>query len=276
MSEWNIVTKKNKRIYFKSQSESSNSESDKKQEFLVKKKIREEKKSSSYKRERWEASRQSKIDEYNREFPLLPNSHDAISDKDKIIFIETRNEAKRKADHEAFLVREARREAKRKIVEEKAKQKAKREAELAEIAEHEHVQNMIEKWGAHRWYRMVEHTTDDCDTAWHLRVEEEDREWERDRYQYQLELELAEKEKRAKEELEIYIAFQTANMKDDEKAQWLSEFEEQEQEDSYHAFDDGGCSWYLIQQDENYLKWQRDEDDKRLATWYEKQAKNNN
>lgn len=165
------------------------------------------------KRAQWEQKRQKKIDMYNAEFPLLPGSKDLVPDAEKIAYINNKIAIKKEASHKAYLEREARRQA-----------KAKRESELYKIAEEKHVEKMIEKWGAHRWYRCVAYTNDDCDTADKLRYEEE----ERGRFEEWLETEdkkfEIQEHIRIRAEEEAYISEQTANMSEEEKALWLADY----------------------------------------------------
>ena len=219
--------------------------------------IREEKQRQN--RANWEARRQAKIDEYDREFPLLPGSRDIMPDVKKIAYIDAKRAAKKEADRLSYLQREARRQEKRKIAEKRA-----------EIKEREHVKNMIEKWGAHRWFRMVWYTDDDCDTAKILRDKEEEREIERERR-------LQEQERQWKKELEQqeiadkkYIAEQTANMTEIEKEKWISNFEDECMILLDDAVEAEGDKWY---RDYMIMEKQNKEDDDRLALWL---AKNKN
>lgn len=187
------------------------------------------------KRQRWEANRQRKIDEYNAEFPLLPGTKDLISDANKVAFIDARIAAKKEASRLAYLEREARRKAR----------------------EPRHVQNMIEKWGAHRWFHMVEDTKDDCPTAQKLRNEYE---WEAGWRHYE-ELEQMEKECREySEKREKYIADMTANMSESEKREWIENYEFDE-DDAYNM----ECEYA-----QRMYEKEKQEDEARLKAWNEK------
>jgi hypothetical protein len=119
----------------------------------------------------------------------------------------------------------------KKLLAEKAESKAlaeiaKREREaLAEIAERKHVQNMIEKWGAQRWYTMVWWTEDDCKTAERLRGQEE----ERQEAMWKAEEQEEERCEEEREQREIaqqkYIDEQTSNMSEIEAYFWKWKFE---------------------------------------------------
>lgn len=210
-------------------------------------------------REKWEQRRHQKIDEYNKEFPLLPGSRDLVPDAQKIAYIDGKFAAKKEADHKAYLEREARRQAKR-----------QRDQEFAAVREQRHIENMIEKWGAHRWYRMVEHTNDDCNTAYSLRVQEEEREWRMEYLRRERESRWEEEEKNRKIEREKYIAEQTANMSQHQKETWIDEFVEQELEELEDAAYAEGNRMY-----ESYLNWeaQKIEDNERLEAWNAKHQK---
>ena len=216
------------------------------------------------KREQWEQRRQKKIDEYNAEFPLLPGSKDSVSDATKIAYIDAKIAARKEANHKAYLEREVRRQEKAK----RAAEKAKREAELYEIAEKEHVRDMIEKWGSHRWYRCVAYTEDDCDTAERLRYEDEEREWRMEQYERQQELEWEKKEEIRKAEREKYIAEQTANMTEEQKRGWIINFEYDEEIESDYAYQAASEDLYRA-----YTKMEK-EDKERLDRWNAKQEKN--
>ena len=176
------------------------------------------------KRAQWEQKRQKKIDMYNAEFPLLPGSKDLVPEATKIAYIDAKIAARKEANYKAYLEREARRQEKAK----RANAKAKREAELAVIAEMEHVKDMIEKWGAHRWYRCVAYSEDDCDTAEKLRYEEEEREWRREQLEREQEEEEERREAIREAEKQKYIAEQTANMSEREKERWIRDYEYEE------------------------------------------------
>lgn len=233
-SEWTIVTgnKRNVKVVAKQPV----AVVEKKVEVRQVRPTREEKiQKENERREQWEQRRQKKIDEYNAEFPLLPGSKDLVPDAKKIAYIDAKIAARKEANHKAYLEREARRQEKAKREAEKAKRdaeiaeaEAKRQAELYKIAEEEHVKDMIEKWGYHRWYRMVAWTEDDCDTAERLRHEEEEREWRMEQYEREQEEEEERREAIRQAEKEKYIAEQTANMSEREKEQWIRDYEYEE------------------------------------------------
>lgn len=180
-----------------------------------------------------------------------------MTDTQKIAYIDTKIAARKEANHKAYLEREARRQEKAK----REAEKAKREAELAEIAEKEHVKDMIEKWGAHRWHRMVAYTDEDCWAARILRDEEEDREREQEEEEERREaIREAEKQK--------YIAEQTANMSEREKERWIRDYEYEEMrilEDQVFSY------WDSVYYDN--MRQEREDKD-RLDRWNAKQEKN--
>lgn len=259
-TEWTVVTrnKRNTKVVQK-QHEVQQSNAFKSSRLTMQEKIQRE----NEKREQWEKRRQKKIDEYNAEYPLLPGGKDSVSDAKKIAYIDAKRANKKEADHKAYLERETRRQA-----------KAKRDAERARIAEEEHVKDMIEKWGSHRWYRCVAYTEDDCDTADRLRYEEnereEEREWRMEQLQREYELEWEKKEAIRKAEREKYIAEQTANMSEQEKLRWIIDFEYDEEIELDHAFQAEGEIWY-----QSYLKMEKEEreDKERLDRWNAKHGK---
>jgi len=258
--EWNVVNHGNKKVTVLG----TNAYEKVRQPSMNQKKICEEKQKQWEEKQRqnqakWESIRQAKIDEYDRDFPLLPGSRDIMPDIKKIAYIDGKRASKKEADRLAYLEREAKRQEKRKIAQQRA-----------EIKEREHVKNMIEKWGAHRWFRMVLYTDDDCDTAKILRDKEEEREIERERR-------LEEQERQWKKECEQqeiadkkYIAEQTANMTEIEKEQWISNFEDERMRLLDDAVEAEGDMWYR-----NFMimEKQNKEDNERLALWL---AKNKN
>jgi len=131
-----------------------------------------------------------------------------------------------------------------------------------------HIENMIEKWGAHRWYRMVNNTEDDCPTAEKLRDEEAQRNYEEDiRERLEEKLLKWEEEKRYMAE-QKYIEEQTANMDEEEKRLWMLDYKwkkDCEREDELDAASQ--ISYKMAQM----LIKQHDEDEARLAAW---EAKN--
>jgi hypothetical protein len=212
-------------------------------------------------RKRWEQKREKKIAEYNAEFPLLPGSKDLVSDATKIAYINSKIATRKKVKHHKEYKHE-----------EKAKRNTantKHQIGWYEIAEKLHVQEMIEKWGAHRWHRCVAYTEDDCDTAERLRDEEELCELHMEQYERELELEWEEKELIRKAEKEKYIAEQTANMSEEQKRRWIINFEYDEEIKSDYAYEAAGDAWYKER------KKIEQEDKERLDRWNEKQLKIN-
>ena len=208
---------------------------------------------SDERREKWEKKRQQKIDRYNAEFPLLPGSKDLIPDAQKIAYIDAKIAAEKEASHKAYLEREARRQAKR-----------ERDEKKAAIREQQHVENMIEKWGAHRWYNMVRYTNDDCETAYALRREEEEEEYTREAMRDEWRARMEEENKKLEIEREKYIAEQTANMSKQQKKRWLEDLEEEEElELEEGAYREGEIIY------EAFLGFERRriEDQKRLDAW---------
>jgi hypothetical protein len=248
-SEWTIVTgnKRNVNVVVEQKSE-------------VRPTREENFQKENNKRHQWEQRRQKKIDEYNMEFPLLPGSKDLVSDAQKIDYIETKRATKKEADQKAYLEREARRQAKAKRNTEIAHAKAKREEE-------EHVKTMIEKWGAHRWYRKVAYTEDDCDTAHDIREEEDEREWRLEEIERQQEDEEEKREEICKAEEEKYIDEQTINMSREEKGIWIEDYRYNEMirlEDEVYSY------WKTAF---SYIEKQDKEDKERLVRWYANQKK---
>ena len=152
----------------------------------------------------------------------------------------------------------------------KAAEKAKREEYLAEMEEREHVKNMIEKWGAHRWYNMVSYTDDDCDTAQKLRDEEEEREYQQEKWYEEQERQWEKEYDQQKIADEKYIAEKTANMSEKEKELFISEFEEERMRWLEDGMEAEGDIWY---RDFQHMEKQNKQDAERLAAW---QAKNKN
>jgi len=210
-------------------------------------------------REKWEKTRQQKIDRYNAEFPLLPGSKDLIPDAQKIAYIDTKIAAEKEASHKAYLEREARRQAKR-----------ERDEKKAAIREQHHVENMIKKWGSHRWYNMVYYTDDDCDTARKLRYEEEEEEYRRDAMRDEWMARMEEEDKKREIEREKYIAEQTANMSKQQKQRWLLDLEEEEMDELEEgAYREGEIMYEAFLTSER----RRIEDKKRLDAWNAKHGK---
>jgi hypothetical protein len=270
-SEWTVVKSGNKKVTVVE----TNVSEKVRQTKMEQKKFREDKQKQWEARQQqnkanWEARRQSKIDEYDREFPLLPGSRDTMTEAQKIAYIDTKRAAKKEADKQAYLQREARRQAKREIAEKRAAEKAKREAELAEMEEREHVKNMIEKWGAHRWYNMVSYTDDDCDTAQKLRDEEEEREYQQEKWYEEQERQLEKEYEQQKIADEKYIAEQTANMSEKEKELFISEFDEQRMRWLEDGMEAEGDIWY---RDFQIMEKQKKQDSERLAAWEAKNKK---
>lgn len=208
-------------------------------------------------REKWEKNRQQKINRYNAEFPLLPCSKDLVPDAKKIAYIDAKIAAEKEANHKAYLEREARRQAKR-----------ERDEKNAAVREQRHVENMIEKWGAHRWHNMVYYTNDDCDTAYKLRREEEEEEYRREAMRDEWRARMEEEDKKHEIERKKYIAEQTANMSKQQKKRWLQDLEEEEKlELEERAYSEGEIMY------EAFLDFERRriEDQKRLDAWNAKQ-----
>jgi hypothetical protein len=210
-------------------------------------------------KEQWEKRRQAKIDQYDREFPLLPGSNDMLTDAQKIAYINARNAARKEDNHKAYLQREEKRKAKR-----------VREAEEREKNEKLHVQNMIEKWGAHRWYNRVFMTDDDCLTAAKLRDEDVERYYEEEERREEEERKWQEEWEREQIEEKKYIAEQTANMAAEEKRRWILEYEYQKECELDNERDAESDNWY---RDFEMMQKRNKEDAERLAAWEAKNKK---
>lgn len=169
-------------------------------------------------------------------------------------------------NHQEYLEREARRQEKKRIAEEAAKAK-----------EDAHVADMIEKWGRHRWHRMVEGTEDDCRIADDLRykeMEEEEREYyemqEREKeWEKEWEKERVEKEElRCKWEASAEKARKT--MTQEEFKVWLDHNYVDELDDDFDDLWGMSCDDYFhIER----MRRQAQEDKARLTRWEEKQKK---
>jgi hypothetical protein len=168
--------------------------------------------------------------------------------------------------HQEYLEREARRQEKKRIAEEAAK--AKEEA---------HVTDMIEKWGSHRWHRMVEGTEDDCRIADNLRYEEME---EEERYYY----EMQEKEKEWQKEWEKEriernnahnkrendLEHARRTMSKEEFKVWVDHNYLDELDDDFDDLWAMSCDDYFhIER----MRRQAQEDKERLTRWEEKQKK---
>ena len=165
-----------------------------------------------------------------------------------------------------YLEREARRQEKKRIAE-----------ELAKAKEDAHVADMIEKWGHHRWHRMVEDTEDDCRIAADLRykeMEEEEREyyemqerekeWEKEWEKERVERDNADN----KRENELENARRT--MSEEEFKVWVDHNYADELDDHFDNFWAMSCDDYFhIER----MRRQAQEDKARLARWEEKQKK---
>ena len=194
--------------------------------------------SEQEKRQKWEANRQRKIDEFNAEFPPLPGTKDLISDAKKVAFINARIAVKKEASKQAYLERQARRQAREK----------------------RHVQNMISKWGAHRWFIMVEDTKDDCATAQELRNEYE---W-KETCRYYEEMERREQECREYSENRAkYIAEMTANMTDYQKQEWIDNYNFEEEE----------YDMAVNEEAQRMYEREKQQDEARLKAWNDRNAK---
>lgn len=165
-----------------------------------------------------------------------------------------------------YLEREARRQNKKRLAE-----------EIAKAKEDAHIENMIEKWGSHRWFRMVEDTADDCRTACDIRykkMEEEENEYyemleQEKKWQKEWEKqELEREEVRCKLEAETEKARRT--MTQEEFEVWFDH-----NWDELIAYDD--CDNYFDSLSYDYYQEERmrsqlqKEDATRLARWEAKQ-----
>ena len=162
---------------------------------------------------------------------------------------------KRSLARQEYLAREAKRQEKKRRTEEAAKAK--------EIA---HVEDMVEKWGSHRWFRMVDGTNDDCQIAEELR-------WKEDQEQFDLYYEMRQKEKKwaqefkakekEKEKLrqEAKATMSSREFAEFEHQEWLDEMDDEE---AY--MNNGSREWY-------HLERLRQADAKRLTKWEQKQKK---
>jgi hypothetical protein len=255
MSEWNIVANNKRNVKVVEQPIAQVN----KPKAQVRPSRKEQIKKENEKREQWEQRRQSKIDEYDREFPLLPGSRDMMTEAKKIAYINARNAARKEDNHKAYLLREEKRKAKR-----------AREAEEREKKEKLHVQDMIEKWGAHRWYNMVAYTDDDCITAQNLRNDYEDRYYEEAERREEEERKWKEEWEREKIEEKKYIEEQTANMGEEEKGRWILDYEYQKELENDYEMDAESDRWY---RDFQMMQKQNKEDAERLAAWEAKNKK---
>ena len=205
-------------------------------------------------------SQQSKIVRYDSEFPEIPGSKSvAVSDGQKIAMVNFIINEKKQADHQAYLERESRRQIKK-----------DREERLAQIKEEKHIQNMIEKWGSHRWYNMVYHTEDDCETAQDLRDKEEEFEYQREiLYEIREEQDQLHYEENKKKET-AYIEETTKDMSAKTKAQWLRGYEwEKELEDDYSMERESMAFYSSFER----RREQAEADQKRLEEWNKKNNK---
>jgi hypothetical protein len=162
---------------------------------------------------------------------------------------------KRSLARQEYLEREARRQEK--------KRRSELAAKAKEIA---HVEDMVEKWGQHRWFRMVDGTNDDCQIAEELR-------WKEDQEQFDLYYEMRQKEKKwaqefkakekEKEKLrqEAKTTMTCEEFAEFEHQEWLDEMDEEE---AY--MNNGSREWY-------HLERLRQADATRLTKWEQKQKK---
>jgi hypothetical protein len=199
----------------------------------------------------WQQKRLLKIQKYDQEYPILPGTKDLVPEKIKVQWYDQQQELRRQQaqlrrqqEHQAYLLRKSKREDKLK------QQKAL------------HIQNMIEKWGVHRWHRMVDRTDDDCDEAYDLRSQEEMEEYER--------------ENRLKEQMEMddklrqeYIDKSTLGMTPKQKEKWLNDFEEEE---FLEMCDEVDYEWFPSYDYFDKLAQQKRRDQERLDLWNLKQA----
>jgi hypothetical protein len=253
-SEWNVVDRNNRKAKVVQQPTAAV-----KTKPQVRMSIEEKNKIENQKRDQWEKRRKSKIDEYDSEFPLLPGSRDMLTEAQKIAYINERNAARKEDNHKAYLLREEKRKANR-----------AKEAEEKEKKEKLHVQNMIEKWGAHRWHNMVFMTDDDCLTADNLRYEDMERYYEEEERREEEERKWEEEWERERIEEKKYVVEQTANLSEKEKILWILEYEYQKSceidLDMYAESDRWYCDFEMKQK-------RNKEDAERLAAWEAKNKK---
>jgi len=250
-SEWNVVDRNNRKAKVVQQPTAAV-----KIKAQVRMSIEEKNKIENQKRDQWEKRRKSKIDEYDSEFPLLPGSRDMLTEAQKIAYIDERNAARKEDNHKAYLLREEKRKANR--------------AKEAEEKEKLHVQNMIEKWGAHRWHNMVFMTDDDCLTADNLRYEDMERYYEEEERREEEERKWEEEWERERIEEKKYVVEQTANLSEKEKTLWILEYEHEkecERDSDMYAESD---RWY---RDFEMKQKRNKEDAERLAAWEAKNKK---
>jgi hypothetical protein len=255
-SEWTTVAKKNRIVKVDKQP-------------IVSVQVRPIIKTESEKRAQWEQRIKKKNEkreqmeqwqkEYDREFPLLPGSKDMLTEAQKIAYINARNAARKEDNHKAYLLREEKRKAKR-----------AREAEEREKKEKLHVQDMIEKWGAHRWHHRVFMTDDDCLTAAKLRDEDMERYYEEEYRFYEEERRWQEEWEREQIEEKKYIEEQTANMGKEEKRRWILDYEYQKEIELDNERDAESDRWY---RDFEMMNKRDKEDAERLAAWEAKNKK---
>jgi hypothetical protein len=192
----------------------------------------------------WEQKRLLKIKKYDQEFPILPGTKDLMTDALKIQWYDQQEELKRQQEHQAYL-----------------KRKAKRENKL-QIPKVHHIQNMIEKWGEHRWHRMVHGTDDDCDEAYKLRDQEE-------REEHQREMIMEERITQERKERQEFIDKSTQGMTQQQKSEWLFDFEEEEYHEMCENFDtESNYIWKYVER----VAEQDKRDKERLDLWNLKQA----
>lgn len=136
--------------------------------------------------------------------------------------------------------------------------------EEKKVKENDHVANMIEKWGEHRWHRMVKDTDDDCGSAVDLRCKEMEQD-ERDFYEnIEREKEWANDWNKEREAKKKRRAEARATMTREEFAmfEYQASIDEMDDEEAY--FGSGYIEMYCKQR-------QRRADAERLALWHEKQ-----
>lgn len=173
--------------------------------------------------------------------------------------INAEKEAKKRSlaekSRQDYLAREAKRQEKKRRAEETAK--AKEEA---------HVADMIDKWDDGRWFRMVDNTNDDCETAEKLR-------WKENQEEFDLYYEMREQEKiwaqefnekeKEKEKLrqEAKATMSSREFAEFEHQEWLDEMDDEEAYTNSES-----RQWY-------HLERLRQAHTTRLAKWETKQKK---
>lgn len=181
---------------------------------------------------------------FDEDFPPLPGMESGTTEETKQGWARLRKEI----EHKKYLEKEARRKAKKEAARKNAEKKARNEEERRRV----HVDMMIEKWGSHRWFNMVEDTEDDCHEAARIRKEHyaSSVKWE---------AEFEERMEREEKERNELIAKKTANMTEEEKRDFIETliYEEAEKMDTdifYSFFEDTEIS---RRDEERLLKFQK-------------------